>query len=204
MLINLALLSLLFAPPQDAPALPRVLLIGDSISVGYTEQVRELLKGKADVQRIPTSGAATIHALGSIDQWLGSGKWDVIHFNWGLHDIEIIGNRRRQVEPEVYARDLETLVKRMKKTGATLIWASTTPVPESPVDPPRLSTDVIEYNDIALEIMQRNGVRINDLYSAVLPELDELQLRGSVHFKPEGDKFLAAQVAAAISSALKK
>ena len=38
---------------QDDPALPRVLLIGDSISHMYTASVRRLLKGKANVHRAP-------------------------------------------------------------------------------------------------------------------------------------------------------
>jgi hypothetical protein len=66
--------------------LPRVLLIGDSISMGYTLDVRELLKGKANVHRIPTNGGPTTNGLKNIKAWLGDSKWDVIHFNWGLHD----------------------------------------------------------------------------------------------------------------------
>jgi acyl-CoA thioesterase-1 len=192
------------APIQDVPGLPRVLLIGDPISAGYTLPVRELLKGKANVHRIPTAGAATIHALHSIDGWLGAGKWDVIHFNWGLHDLEFTEFGRHEVEPEVYERNLDTLVKRMRKTGAVLIWASTTPAPEARLEPVRLSTDVIHYNEIASGVMRRYGVRIDDLYSAILPKLGELQMPGSVHFKPEGYRFLAEHAAAEIIKALRR
>jgi acyl-CoA thioesterase-1 len=191
------------APIQDVPGLPRVLLIGDSISVGYTLPLRDLLKGKANVHRIPASGLATIHALRSIDGWLGAGKWDVIHFNWGLHDLEFTETGRHEVDPEVYARNLETLVNRMKKTGAVLVWASTTPVPDTPMVPVRLSTDVITYNEIASAIMQRHGVRIDDLYSAVLADLADLQQPGSVHFRPAGYKVLAEKAAAEITKALR-
>src|SRR5690349_10757201 len=75
------------APIEDRPGLPRVLIIGDSISVGYTLPVRELLKDKANVHRIPVNGGPTIRGLANLDTWLGTGKWDVIHFNWGLHDV---------------------------------------------------------------------------------------------------------------------
>src|SRR5688572_21808238 len=75
-----------FEPITDDPKLPRVLLIGDSISIGYTLAVRDLLKGKANVHRIPTNGGPTTNGLARLKQWLGDGKWDVIHFNWGLHD----------------------------------------------------------------------------------------------------------------------
>jgi hypothetical protein len=75
-------------PPQEVPGLPRVLLIGDSISIGYTLPVRELLKGKANVHRIPQNGGATDVGLEKMASWLGDGKWDVIHFNFGLHDAK--------------------------------------------------------------------------------------------------------------------
>ncbi|MGH9342569.1 MAG: SGNH/GDSL hydrolase family protein, partial [Terriglobia bacterium] len=73
-------------PVKDDPGLPRVLLIGDSISIYYTITVRNSLKGKANVHHIPVNGGNTEFALNHLDDWLGIGKWDVIHFNWGLHD----------------------------------------------------------------------------------------------------------------------
>ena len=59
------------APIRDVAGLPRVLLIGDSISIGYTLPTRELLKGKANVHRILTNGGPTIRGLVQIDSWLG-------------------------------------------------------------------------------------------------------------------------------------
>src|SRR5882757_3092673 len=76
------------APIEDVAGLPRVLLIGDSISMGYTLPVRELLAGKANVHRVPENGGSTRTGLEKLDAWLGKGKWDVIHFNWGLHDLK--------------------------------------------------------------------------------------------------------------------
>lgn len=66
-----------FAPVTEVKGLPRILLIGDSISMGYTLRVRELLAGKANVHRIPTNGGPTSRGLQSIDAWLGKGPWDV-------------------------------------------------------------------------------------------------------------------------------
>src|SRR5436190_2584885 len=75
-------------PITDEPGLPRVLLIGDSISMGYTIPVRKALKGKANIHRILTNGSSTVTGLANLDEWLGKGKWDVIHLNWGLHDLK--------------------------------------------------------------------------------------------------------------------
>ena len=63
------------APIQDVAGLPRVLLIGDSISMGYTIPVRKLLEDKANVHRIPTNGGPTKNGVANLDKWLGKGKW---------------------------------------------------------------------------------------------------------------------------------
>src|SRR5262245_16074553 len=76
----------LTAPARGAP-LPRVLIIGDSISIGYTTDVKVLLEGVADVQHNPGNAAHTWKGLEQLNAWLGDGRWDVIHFNWGLHDL---------------------------------------------------------------------------------------------------------------------
>ena len=80
-------------PIQDVPGLPRMLLIGDSISIGYTLPVRERLAGKANVHRIPENGGPTTNGLARLDAWLGTQRWDVIHFNWGLARSEDHGQR---------------------------------------------------------------------------------------------------------------
>src|SRR5207253_6259596 len=138
-----------FEPIKDDPKLPRVLLIGDSISIGYTLPTRTQLEGVANVHRIPENGGPTSHGLKQIDAWLGDGKWDVIHFNWGLHDIKHMPDGKRQVEPEDYEKNLRTLVAKLKATGAELIWATTTPIPEGELNPVRTFGKVPEYNEIA-------------------------------------------------------
>jgi len=201
--------NLAFAPVQDVPGLPRVLLIGDSISIGYTVPVQETLRGKANVHRPATNCGPTSRGVESIEQWLGDGKWDVIHFNFGLHDVRYFdegkasdaGKGQRQVSDSDYEKNLEQLVARMKKTGAKLIFATTTPVPEGSAG--RIKGEEVKYNEIALRVMQKHGVAIDDLYAFALPRLAEIQLPANVHFKPEGSKQLADQVAASILKALK-
>src|SRR6266853_1547477 len=86
-----------FREIQDVAGLPRVLLIGDSISIGYTEPVRAELRGNANVHRIPTNGATTANGLKNLDAWLGTERWDVIHFNFGLHDLRFMENKEHQI-----------------------------------------------------------------------------------------------------------
>jgi len=190
-----------FAKVIDDPKLPRVLLIGDSISIGYTRDVQQNLKGKANVHRIPTNGGPTTRGLANIDKWLGDGHWDVIHFNWGLHDLKYIKDRK-QVPLKEYEQNLRSLVARMKKTGARLIWCATTPVPDG-VSPPRKNAEVLEYNAVAAKIMTENRIPTDDLYSFAQPQLEKIQRPNNVHFTPAGSKILAGQVAKSLLTALK-
>jgi acyl-CoA thioesterase-1 len=189
---------------KDDAALPRVLIIGDSISIGYTVPARKLLQGKANVHRIPENGGPTTNGLAKIDKWLGDGKWDVIHFNWGLHDLKRDNDDKLQVPLDQYEKNLRELVKRMKATKAKLIWASTTPVPDAKVSPPRKNSDVLAYNAVAKKIMEENGVAIDDLYAFAMPRLEKIQQRANVHFSAEGSTALAGEVAASIQKSLGK
>ncbi|MCP5538157.1 MAG: SGNH/GDSL hydrolase family protein [Akkermansiaceae bacterium] len=201
-----------FKNPRDTD-LPNVLLIGDSISIAYTVDVRKLLKGKADVFRIPTNGKFAAHGARNIDQWLGNRKWDIIHFNWGLWDIcyrnpkaKTQGHRDKvngklTATPEAYRASMEKIVARLKKTNAKLIWCTTTPVPE--FEAGRKVGDEVKYNAIAREIMQKNGIAINDLHAHALLKLPAIKNgKGNVHFTAEGSAYLAEKVAREIRSAL--
>jgi hypothetical protein len=190
------------APIQDVAGLPRVLLIGDSISMGYTLPTRTLLTGKANLHRIPQNGGPTKNGLAQIDKWLGTGKWEVIHFNWGIHDLKYMPDGKHQVEAADYEKNLRTLVARMKQTGAKLIWASTTPIPEGELSPSRRFGSVQEYNAIAARVMTENGIAIDDLNAHIAPQFDRLHNPKDLHYGTEGYQFLAQKVAEEIAKAL--
>ncbi len=194
-------------PVEDVPGLPRVLLVGDSISIGYTKPVRDLLAGRANVHRIPENGGNTRKGLLRIDAWLGDSKWDVIHFNWGLHDIRLDAQGRTDrsgpnaVPIAEYEKNVRALVARLEKTGARLIWASTTPVPEG--ESKRNPEDVGRYNGIAATIMAERGIPIDDLFAVSTERCGSLHSGpGNVHYKVEGSKVLAESVTRSIEAAL--
>ena len=193
------------APIVDVPGLPRVLLIGDSISIGYTLPVRAALKGKANVHRPPGNCSSTGYSLTKIDEWLGTGKWDVIHFNFGLHDAKLPPEGVRHAAPADYEKNLRQLVQRMKATGAKLIWATTTPVPMGGnLAPNRRFGDIATYNAIAAKVMAENGVAINDLNAAIAPHVEKVGRPTDVHFTEEGYALLAQGVAREVSARLRK
>ncbi|MCE9520224.1 MAG: SGNH/GDSL hydrolase family protein [Verrucomicrobia bacterium] len=203
------------APGKVDSSLPNVLILGDSISIAYTVEVREGLAGKANLFR-PKDNCGDTHAgLDNLTKWLGSNKWDVIHFNWGLHDLcyrnpkaDNQGHRdkvngKQSVPPADYEKNLEELVTRLKATGASLIWASTTVVPENEVG--RFVGDDLKYNAIAAKIMERHSIPTDDLYAVSKSFGGKHSASpGNVHFKPEGSTLLAKQVVASIETALQK
>ena len=192
------------APVEDVPGLPRVLLIGDSISMGYTAPTRALLKGKANVHRPPTNCGATSVGLAGLAKWLGDKKWDAIHFNFGLHDAKLPPEGARHSPPDVYEKNLRELITRLQATGAKLIWATTTPVPNGGViSPTRRFGSVDEYNRIARTVMEEHKIAIDDLHAAIAPRLKELQQPNDVHLTAAGSALLAQHVAASLESVLK-
>lgn len=193
------------APVEDVAGLPRVLLIGDSISIGYTLPTRALLKGKANVHRPAANCSSTGYGLTNLKTWLGEKKWDVIHFNFGLHDAKLPPEGIRHAPPEVYEKNLRELVARMKATGANLIFATTTPVPNGGnLAPNRKFGSVDAYNAVARKVMAENGVAIDDLNGVIAPHVAKVQKTGDVHYTDEGSEILAKAVAASIEAALGK
>ena len=173
---------------------PKILVIGDSISIGYTPFVTAALKGKATVVHNAGNAAHTRNGVAKIDEWLGDSKWDVIHFNFGLHDLKIMEDGKHQVPLEEYAENLHSIVQRLKQTKATLIWASTTPVPAGKISPPREPADVPKFNAVAARIMQLEKIPVNDLFSAD----HSGQTPANVHYSPAGYEALAQQVVKAL------
>ena len=206
---------------QSKPAAPlHVLIIGDSISMNYTPRVRALLGDDAIVVR-PTLAngraencAGTNNGIEHIDRWLAldGGDWDVIHFNFGLHDIKHVnpdtgqgsGDPTHTLQAPLprYTAQLNMITDKLQTTGATLIFATTTPVPKGRVSPYRKVNDAARYNAAAVSIMRERGIAVNDLYAFALPRLVELQKPANVHFKPEGSQAIAEQVANAIKAAV--
>lgn len=186
---------------QDDPDLPRVLLVGDSISLYYTDPVRRLLAGKANVHRPPVGPGKLAHTMDRISEWLVTEDWDIIHFNFGLHELA-----RKKGTPDdlaEYREGLETVVKRLEKTGAQLIWASTTPVPAGAARVGTLKGVEVKYNAVAEEIMDKHGIPIDDLYSAILPYHEKFWLGpNNIHFNRKGSAFLGEQVARKIIEVL--
>lgn len=200
--------------PATAPGRPRVLLIGDSISLGYTPVVQSLLKGQVEVVHPPGNCQHSAVGVSRIHAWLGTQRWDVIHFNFGIWDTHMLnkasgalvrnesqvpaGDMRIRHTPEQYRENLTEIVKVLRGTGAKLIWASTTPVTSRKGE---RFEDIARLNAIAAQVMKENGIPVNDLYAFTLPQASQWQHDGC-HFKGPANQLIGAQVGRAVCKAL--
>ena len=202
-----------WAADADTRRLPRVLMLGDSISMGYHPAVVSALKGEAVVVRPEENCEGTTKGVAQIDKWLQleGGDFDVVHFNFGLHDLKRVQadggasddpSDPSQADLKTYTRQLHRIVESILASGATPLFATTTPVPEGKVRPHRDPADVDRYNQIGRQIMQKHQIAIDDLNAFAASRLADIQRPVNVHFTPEGSKALGDKVTESIRGAL--
>lgn len=204
----------------DDPKLPRVLVIGDSISMNYHDAAKSALSGIANYHRNEGNAASSTQGVLNMELWLGNYQekgfhWDVIQFNHGLHDLKqpydaATGKWGEYFIPiETYKANLEKEIGILRKTGARLIWCSTTPVPNDNKGTFARRKDASkDFNAAALEVIRRHpDILITDLHLVIeeSPVFDNWRKGNDVHFyKPEEQKLLGEAVASTVRKALEK
>ena len=200
---------------EPTKRLPKVFIYGDSISIGYTEFVRESLANSMDIYRLHVNGGDSSSLIEKMETlrkamfhpFLSGGwefNWDVIHFNVGLHDLKYLHERKlnkqdgKQVaSPETYALNLRNIINYLQATypGTKLVFATTTPVPEG--EPGRFKGDAARYNKVALDVLKdHREILVNDLYTFSVPVLEQHAIGpGNVHFNNEGQRLQGMEVA---------
>lgn len=180
-------------------ALPRVLLIGDSITRAYYPEVEKRLAGKAYVGRLATSAFLSDPViLQQVAMVLDQVKPDVVHFNNGMHGWQHSEEEYRQAFPEFLA----TIQKHAPH--AKLIWAATTPLKDGSKQEPGRASDarIAARNAIALEFVQPKGIAVDDLFTPMVGHPDFHPEKDNVHFNPQGVAQQAGLVAEAVAKVL--
>lgn len=187
----------------------KVFLIGDSIAAGYAERVRELLVDTATVDLRPENGEDSRNVLSRAPHWLEGKRFDVIHFNCGLHDLKRPhGSGSIQVPLSEYEAHLGQIIALLKQHAEILIWARTTPVIDGQPAPQkrfdRFNRDVDDYNRVADRVMAARSVLINDLHGAIVQAgVEKCLSNDGVHMTEFGYQVLGNQVAKTILSAIR-
>ena len=156
-----------------------ILLIGDSIRIGYDKAVRSSLEGIANVYFPGDNCRFASYVLRYIHEYkalIPDGKADIIHWNAGLWDCLRLFEEEPHTPKDVYAYYIDRVCIRIKKIfpNAKVIFATSTQVlsEKMSVNFKRYNEEIAEYNRIAVEVVKKHGFAVNDLYtlSGTLPE----------------------------------
>ena len=190
----------------EPPALPKIVLIGDSIRMSYAGTVVKQLDGKVVVSQPKANGGDSNNVVKHLAEWAVKEQPAVVHFNCGIHDTKKDKKTGAfQVSPEQYEANLRKIVETLRKeTKAVVLFATTTPIMDERAAKGRadrtyelLDASIVQYNDIALRVMKELNVPVNDLRAVVGEGETRGKLMGAdgVHFTGEGAKQLGTAVA---------
>ena len=183
----------------------KVVLIGDSIRMGYQETVRRELRGHAVVRVPRKNGGTSANVLAHLDKWVFAHKPALVHVNCGLHDLKKdFGARESETPLPAYRKNVEAILKTIRaRTDAVIVWRTTTPVNEDwhhknkGFD--RFEADVDRYNRAATAVAKKLKIPVDDLYAVVKKAgRDKILVPDGVHYTREGYRILGKAVAARI------
>jgi hypothetical protein len=192
----------------------KVLLLGDSIRMGYDDYVRELLKHRCDVYYDENdNGRFAAYTLWQANQFFKNyGKFDVVHWNNGYWDMNVEAPMTEAMHPiDEYMHFLRRIIKEIRRNGAQIIFATTTPVLKSGSAADNTGTGmiisydndwVVKYNDAAKDIMIEANVAVNDLYALMLNDKNYYKCEDRLHLTEKGYRICAEQAARMIREKL--
>ena len=176
----LALLSTVHAAEK------KVLFLGGPVQQAIVKAAAKELQDQVQIKSAGFTANDSGSALANLDKLIGDEKWDLIYFNFGIGDLFYKDPKTREIRamsknsggvrvstPEQYEKNLDLLVQRLKKTGARLLWGSTTPLVTVDFFPSFKgnlfeANSEVGYNEIASKVMKRHGVSVVDLHAYVM------------------------------------
>ncbi len=192
----------------------KVLLLGDSIRMGYDHYVRELLKDKCTIYYDENdNGRFAAYTLWQANQFFKNyGKFDVVHWNNGYWDMNVEAPMTDAMHPvDEYVHFLKRIISEIRRNGAEIIFATTTPILKSGCAMDNTGTGmeisynndwVVKYNDAAKKLMAEQNITVDDLYAQMLKGKNYYKCEDMLHLTEEGYKICAEQAAKLIEEKL--
>lgn len=197
-----------------------VILLGDSIRLGYQDYVREYLGDGFQVFSPAENCRYTKFTLSNVKWWMhtwGNPSVDVIHWNNGIWDLHRHLSGEDLFTPlDEYLETNGRLLNILKLYTDKLIWGTITPggkaldeqkaynaLINTDANHPALklsdamepwNADIRRYNEATAELMKANGVRVDDIYSVVAADPDRYIDADGIHMTDDGYKAIARQV----------
>lgn len=191
----------------------KVLLLGDSIRMGYQNDVRRLLQGKAEVYFDEDNGRFAAYTLWQANQMFRKyGKFDVVHWNNGYWDMNVEAPMTEAVHPiDEYIHFLRRILGEIRRNGAEVIFATTTPILSAGEAKDNTGVDatinynddwVRAYNDAAKKLMAEENVTVNDLYALCRQDKTCYKCEDLLHLTAEGYRACAREAVRLIEEKL--
>ena len=189
----------------------KVVLIGDSIRMGYDKYVKEALVGSCEVFYPENCNCAFAqNVLRFVHEWKTKWNWgddvDLVHWNAGLWDeLELFEDEPMSTK-DYYANAVGRIHKRLRMLfpKAKIVFATSTTVWEEKCnkDFRRHNATINEYNEAALEALADTDSLYNDLYTHSLNCPEEYR-SDAVHFYTDGGtEFFGKKVVSVICNEL--
>ncbi len=184
----------------------KVLLLGDSIRMGYQQFVKEELADEYEVRYPEDNGRFAAYTLWQVNQEL---KWnpdiELVHFNNGYWDMNVEAPMTEAIHPvEEYVSFLRRIVTLCRQCGAKVVFATTVPILEAGAAGDNTGVQgtinysnewVKTYNAAAVELMAQLDVPVNDLYALCMQDSRRYKCEDMLHLSEEGSRACAKQVA---------
>lgn len=183
-----------------------VLLIGDSIRMYYQKEVISNLGNDYKVFAPEENCRFSSYILNSLRFWLNEFPTpDIIHFNAGLWDTAVLYREDGCfTHIDEYVKNMKSILRELKKTGAKIVFATTTPVSDDkaklpgPMPPAHKNDDIISYNKVVVKVFKGEDIFVNDLFSAMYPDKEKYLSDDMIHPNDDGVRLLGGLVANAI------
>ena len=195
----------------------KVLLLGDSIRMGYDDYVKELLDDRYEVvYDADDNGRFAAYTLWQANQMFKKyGHFDVVHWNNGYWDMNIESPMAEALHPlDEYVHFLKRILTECRRNGAKVIFATTTPILSTgaAADNTGTGSDCIRYNDAwvqqynaaAKALMETEHVRVNDLYALCRNHPTYYKCEDGLHLTEEGYRICAKQIVTHILNACRE
>ena len=207
-----------YSPRKDLgvedPRLPRILIIGDSISGHYHYGVRERLRGKANIigeSSMRDNSWATMGPRFYRSDWAAKGDglknflaergpFDIVHFNNGIHNF----SHAQPGDEKPYAQQLRTVVATIRQSGAVCLFANSTGTIGDNMIPnsPHYLTNCLAFNAAAEAVMRELKVPVTDIHGLIQPRAKELIGSDLIHTTKEADEMMADLIARRLTETL--
>ena len=175
--------------------LPRVALIGDSITAQGYDFVKRELNGIANVDHLATSYSILSPAyVCMVEKFLQDSDYAVVCFNYGLHGFSVTA--------EEYEKAYREMLKKFLKRSKVVVTLTTDIHTENVGGEEVTNPVVIERNKIATALANEFNLTIDDAYSISNELGKDGKVEDGVHFTALGAEKLGVSKANAIQKVL--